>query len=444
MSYCHTCSGGMNNITTYFHPQVAPVMRAAADASCLGPDTGGCTTDAYESNDSCGAAASVSPGVINGLYSCETDDDYYQVSVPPGAQLTVDITFSNATADLDLQIWNSACSNLLDGSYSVSDAESVTWTNTSSVSEIITIKEYMYSSVPTSPYSMMVTVLGCVAPDAYEDNDTCATATPWVDGTVVGLSVDKLDKDHYSFCIAAGATVDADILFSTATADCDLFLWDASDVNCGSGAPGTQLAYGFTTSDNETVSYTNLTGAHLDVVLEVNVWASSNGDCNNYDLIVSGTGNCTGPAISTFCDPSALNCNGRSTTLGGTLVGSTLTLDTSNGPDDSPLEFGYYLASFGTNTGLPISNGYLCLGDALNTFERFNSGPINSPMNSTGTFDGLGDFSVGTTGLDFTVPAMMPSGAMYAGSTAHFQMWHRDTCPAGESNFSNGLSVMFP
>ncbi len=39
MSYCHLCSGGMNNITTYFHPTVVAKMRTEADNSCL-PDYG--------------------------------------------------------------------------------------------------------------------------------------------------------------------------------------------------------------------------------------------------------------------------------------------------------------------------------------------------------------------------------------------------------------------
>ena len=34
MSYCHLCSGGTGNITTYFHPTSATYMQAAA-ASCL-------------------------------------------------------------------------------------------------------------------------------------------------------------------------------------------------------------------------------------------------------------------------------------------------------------------------------------------------------------------------------------------------------------------------
>jgi hypothetical protein len=35
MSYCHLCSGGMNNITTYFHPTVVSLMRTEAENSCI-------------------------------------------------------------------------------------------------------------------------------------------------------------------------------------------------------------------------------------------------------------------------------------------------------------------------------------------------------------------------------------------------------------------------
>jgi len=40
MSYCHLCSGGMSNITTYFHPTVVQTMRARVDDSCLVPYEG--------------------------------------------------------------------------------------------------------------------------------------------------------------------------------------------------------------------------------------------------------------------------------------------------------------------------------------------------------------------------------------------------------------------
>ena len=50
MSYCHGCGGGMNNITTYFHPTVVGVMRAASEGSCL-PDLGSDTPSVIFSDD---------------------------------------------------------------------------------------------------------------------------------------------------------------------------------------------------------------------------------------------------------------------------------------------------------------------------------------------------------------------------------------------------------
>ncbi len=35
MSYCHLCFGGMNNVETRFHPQIANVLRSSINASCL-------------------------------------------------------------------------------------------------------------------------------------------------------------------------------------------------------------------------------------------------------------------------------------------------------------------------------------------------------------------------------------------------------------------------
>jgi len=49
-----------------------------------------------------------------------------------------------------------------------------------------------------------------------------------------------------------------------------------------------------------------------------------------------------------------------------------------------------------------------------------------------------------TVGSGFDVPATVPitgSPTISAGSTWHFQLWHREA--AGASNFSNGLSVTF-
>ncbi len=158
-----------------------------------------------------------------------------------------------------------------------------------------------------------------------------------------------------------------------------------------------------------------------------------------------------------FCDPASTNSTGASTTLtgswltGGGISGgsSDLHLECKNGV---PSEIGYFLV--GTtpdDPGVVVSNGFLCL--TTGPFYRYNVGGTTS--NSVGLFNAagvlenlVGTSTVGPVGMEtgFDVPDAVASSpqVITAGSTWHFQVWHRDT-PAGvgTSNFSNGLSVTF-
>ena len=148
-----------------------------------------------------------------------------------------------------------------------------------------------------------------------------------------------------------------------------------------------------------------------------------------------------------FCDPMDLNCTGSPTQLTATIasgMGSDVNLFAAGGPSG---EFGYFLIGAMENSpGISISNGRLCLGGQTG---RYNV--TGGVLNSLGQFDAAGDFvnlsGTGTSagGFGFDVPASAPFGGMLAGSTWHFQLWHRDACggpPA--SNFSNGLTVPVP
>lgn len=159
----------------------------------------------------------------------------------------------------------------------------------------------------------------------------------------------------------------------------------------------------------------------------------------------------------TFCDPANLNSTGASTTLSGYfLTGSgigggmsDLHLECVNGV---PSELGYFLVGAASDEpGVAISNGTLCLSTA--SFYRYNVAGTTS--NSVGLFNAAGVLenfagtsSVGPVGMEtgFDVPDAVAGTVqtITAGSTWHFQVWHRDT-PAGvgSSNFSNGLSVTF-
>ena len=117
-----------------------------------------------------------------------------------------------------------------------------------------------------SDYDMTVTIAPdpcqTVAPDAFEENDTCATATPIGDGAYIALNTSKTDPDYYSLTVADGVTVTIDVNHFAANGDLDAMLWEAAfcDDDQASGCNAT-LACGFTGSDNENLSWTNTTGA---------------------------------------------------------------------------------------------------------------------------------------------------------------------------------------
>ena len=288
--------------------------------------------------------------------------------------------------------------------------------------------------------------------DALEDNDDCATATPVNNGGIPNLFVSKTDKDHYSFCVAAGRTVFANLVFTTADGDIDCFLRTASAVECGTGNGANELAEGFSNTDSEFVSWTNNTGSDQDVILEVNVWDdASNNDCNSYDLFINSAGFCGGDDAGVrFCGPVNPNSTGSPTVLVAFYGSGIETGVHLEARDGVPGEIGYFLAGSRVDfVGVPISNGRLCLDtDPSQRIGRYNYG---AEKNSTGMFDSNGLFqnlsgtATSSSGTGFDIPMSLPDGAMiWVGESWHFQLWHRDTVLGSNvSNFSNGLSIFF-
>ncbi|MDF1838579.1 MAG: hypothetical protein P1V35_11985 [Planctomycetota bacterium] len=150
---------------------------------------------------------------------------------------------------------------------------------------------------------------------------------------------------------------------------------------------------------------------------------------------------------TTFCEPANTNSTGGSTTLRGYVGGggsSGLHLEVFNGPST---HLGYFLVGTGVDPiGLPISAGKLCLSTLPgNLMGRYNIAGSN--LAGVGRFGSDGILhnltSTSTSGTGYDVPVELPTigGTIMAGDTWNFQLWHRE--PAGESNFSNGLSVTF-
>ncbi len=101
-----------------------------------------CTEDTYEDNDTDTAASVIAAGTIPSLRICPGDDDYYTARVLSGQTITVDVLFLHADGDIDVELIDSTGATA-DGSYTLTDNETVTDTATSDGAYIIYI--YLYA-----------------------------------------------------------------------------------------------------------------------------------------------------------------------------------------------------------------------------------------------------------------------------------------------------------
>ena len=293
-------------------------------------------------------------------------------------------------------------------------------------------------------------------------NGDCASASPLTNGYYTGLTVCQDRLDFYTFTVANGATLDAQIQFDQATADLDMFLYDAATCNSDPADPGCagSLACGYSASSNETLSWTNTTGADLAVTLRVNIWANNAADIASYDMSISGI---AASSVSVVCTPPNANSTGGAVTIGAsnsgffTSGGAPVTwLNATGGPDG---EFGYFLVSATyAEPGVSVADGLLCLTGGIGRYNA-EAGNSNGLRNSTGTFaasatGGLSVFqcanglTIGGAATGFNVPdqlpwiagSSIPAPNIQPGDSFTFQMWYRD---GASSNFSDAVSVQF-
>jgi hypothetical protein len=275
--------------------------------------------------------------------------------------------------------------------------------------------------------------------DGFSPNHSCAAAAPLVDGSY-DLEVCKFEPDFLSFTIAAGDTFDAGLTFSTGVADVDAMLYNAGacsdDQNSGCAFV---LACGYSGSDNEDLSWTNVSSVDVDCVLRIHVWPGSPGVANYYSLDVTGI-TPGGPPINSFCDPANANSSGGPVTLAGSSSGGVLHLEATGGPAG---QFGFMLVSGVSVGGIPVSAGVLCLGAPIGRYNVAAGGALNSlgQFSSAGVLVNLAGTS--TTGTGFDVPTSLPNppgGVIIPGATWNFQLWYRD---GANSNFSSGIEAGF-
>ena len=408
--------------------------------------------DSFEPNDDCASSVALAAGAHFGLFASETDADFYTVTVPAGEVLTVDVTYvSGVNGDVDLFLYDdTACLSQVDANFSFGGTGQVSWSNATGAVADVRLEAEVAVGAGCNSYDLNIATAPdpCLDPlsdDGLEDNDDCSTAVAMNDGLSTGLFVSKADADFYRVDVADGDALTVDLFFSTVMADIDVYLYDDL-VGCGDLS--SYLVRGFTGSDDETITWTNTSGALQTYYVQVVVWANSAGECNNYDMQISGAG---GVLAQAFCfgDGSA--------DVGGGPVGcpcGNLSAPGSGEGCKSSLGFGAILAASGTAV---VANDDLVFTVSQARASQPSMLVQGSTLIATPFKDGILCMGNPTervevvftdaTGVGSTVTSIVSGGNVLPGDTRYYQQWYRDpggVSPCGNgSNFSNGLTVIY-
>ncbi|MCB9530706.1 MAG: pre-peptidase C-terminal domain-containing protein [Myxococcales bacterium] len=217
----------------------------ASAAACVG----GCVDDGFEDNDTRAAASPLGAGTFDGFVSCLGDDDFFALTLAAGDELAIRATFSHANGDVDISLLD-ASGRVVASSNSITDNEEIVLDVASSGVYALRVRLYADTGAPGNSYSLDVTI-DRAAPtcrdDAFEDNDTQATATRAADGSYDDLVVCAGDADYYVIDLGAEDTLDVTATFDSADGDVDLRLL---------GPDGTVLDSSLGTGSSEAVSVT--------------------------------------------------------------------------------------------------------------------------------------------------------------------------------------------
>jgi hypothetical protein len=259
-------------------------------ADVCGLPGGSCTDDSFEENDTYRTAATATDDFMAQL--CGGDDDFFRIPASSGTEVTITLDgFDAEAADLDLA--------LVDGAGAVR-ALSEDIIDVEEVSYCVTGGETLYAQVfsyndGSSPYRLRTTRTsgGCCTPDAFEEDDTRATARAIVGGEFEG-SICPLDPDYLRFTVSEPSHVRVTLLLDNSVGDLDLAVY---------GPSGTTVGTSSTVEDIEEVAVdVTATGTY---VVHVYGYLDAVGSYFGELEITSSTGTCATTsecAVGSVCD----------------------------------------------------------------------------------------------------------------------------------------------
>lgn len=400
---------------------------------------GAAPQDTFEPNDDCTSPPVLVPGTTTGL-TLGPDDDYFVVSAPANATITVDVRDTGSNS-LDVELLEFGCGTLL-ASASVAPVEYFNCEPDPAAPPVDLVILVPANGANDLGYTIDITEEVAVD-DPLEDNDSCGTIStaPLIQSfTTVDLLVTGCDEDHFlARLLRSGVQVQVDVLFSHADGDVDVELLEFVPGTMGQpGSCGAVLGSSTSTDDNESIFYTydNPGNPTLPRGVVVRVFMKGGIGLNEYALSVCFGDETTFPLVGTQVCQGVVNSTGRPSTLCG--VGSALATDNNLDlyvVDLPPNSVGYFItapdAGFTPNPGGSLGN--LCLG----TPGRYSFDVLPTGSASTGAAFYRPDLS--------NTPIAGGSFAPVVGGQSQlWQFWHRDnSMGAPVSNFSSALRVDF-
>lgn len=325
----------------------------ADDTACTAIE---CPDDGFEDNDDIAGAAAITAGTVDGLISCDGDDDFFAISLAAGDELTIDATFADADGDVDVQLQD-AEGRVIAASTTVTDNENISLTIADAGTYYVRVLMYRDEGAAGAAYALDIVVDGgeptdC-RDDGYEDNDTRIDAAVVLGGTLDGLVVCPGDSDYFAIDLAAGDDLAITATFSDAAGDLDLLLFNAD---------GTVVGSAVTITDNETIDYTATRSGRY--VVQAYLLGDDDVLGNTYELDLDVTS--AGPA----CDTDRFEDNDTESTAIDFDAGAYTSLIVCDDDDD------YYAFDLGVGDTINIDVDFDFLDGNINIDLRDPAGTI--------------------------------------------------------------------
>ena len=219
-----------------------------------------CSDDGYEPNDDFNQATSLSLPGIDNMILCPSDADVFSIYAMRTERLNFLLVNESGLGDLDLFIFNDSGVEVGKSTSVGTGAENYSYDVYVDGTYYAVVEPHSADAEDIIDYHLDVSseVFTLCDTDAYEPDDIEAQATVLSDMQFTQSGSDWILElsgfmicnpgpfDWFALDLLQGDMVTVDVLFTDADGDIDAHLYDSS---------GTQLDYGSSTSDNETLDF---------------------------------------------------------------------------------------------------------------------------------------------------------------------------------------------